>query len=293
MTLLWTKLKQRLYNTKQKIVGQAIYLLHTTHAFKIGLILIIALAGYACNHPQKTENQNVKTSQEKKKKVKTKALTKVKKEKFVSLNDDNLHKVLNDYGSKNPETIVLLKTIKGTMKIKLYENTPLHRANFIRLIKNNFYKETMFYRVVNDFMIQGGDSDDWERQTIKNKMGTYTLPAELRKENIHQKGALSMAREYENNPEKRSVSFEFFFVQGTKYTDGELRGAEQQYGLDIPENHKEIYRTIGGCPHLDGQHTVFGQVIEGLEVIDAIAAVKVDEGDWPIEDIFLDFEIIK
>lgn len=236
------------------------------------------------NHPASTKKKQSKQT--------VKKTTPAKKKKFVSLTDNNLVKELTAYGNENPETLVLLKTRYGNMKIQLYENTPLHRANFIRLVKNNFYKETMFYRVVNDFMIQGGDNDDWERQTIKEKMGTYTIPAEFRKENIHKKGALSMAREYENNPELRSVSFEFFFVQGTKYTDGELRGAEQQYNLKISEPHKEIYRNLGGCPHLDGKHTVFGQVIEGLNVIDTIAAVKVDEGDWPIDDIILDFEII-
>jgi peptidyl-prolyl cis-trans isomerase B (cyclophilin B) len=123
-------------------------------------------------------------------------------------------------------------------------------------------------------------------------MGNYTLPAEFRSENFHKRGALSMAREYDDNPEKRSVPFEFFIVQGTKYTDAELRGAEQTYKLDIPEEHKEIYRTQGGCPHLDGEHTVFGQVIEGFSVIDSIAAVKVDSGDWPINDITISFKIL-
>lgn len=212
---------------------------------------------------------------------------------FVPLTNENLKTELTKFGSENPETLVLMKTPKGNIKIKLYENTPLHRANFIRLIKNDFYKGTMFYRVINHFMIQGGDSDDWERQNIKQKMGSYTLPAEIRKENIHKKGALSMAREYENNPEKRSVSFEFFIVQGTKYTEGELLGAQQQYRLTITAENKIIYKTEGGTPHLDGQHTVFGQVIEGFEVIDTIAATKVDEGNWPIENITLDFEILK
>lgn len=142
-------------------------------------------------------------------------------------------------------------------------------------------------------MIQGGDSDDWERQSIKQKMGNYTLPAEFRAENIHKKGALSMAREYENNPEKRSVPFEFFIIQGTRYTEGELLGAEQQYDIKIAPEFRSVYTQIGGCPHLDGQHTVFGQVIEGLNVIDSIAGVRVDEGDWPIENISIDFQILE
>ncbi|MBI9069530.1 MAG: peptidylprolyl isomerase [Salinivirgaceae bacterium] len=252
------------------------------------LFFILVIATVSCSNPKAEKAENVKSPTLKKSIQKKKS-----KEKFVSLTDDNLLKELSEYDKKNKETLVLLKTSKGIMKIKLYENTPLHRANFIRLIKNNFYQGTMFYRVVNNFMIQGGDSDDRERQAIKDKMGNYTIPAELRKTNIHQKGALSMAREYENNPELRSVSFEFFFVQGTKYTEGELRGAEQQYDLEISDEHKKIYKTQGGCPHLDGKHTVFGQVIEGLNVIDSIAAVNVDEGDWPIENIFLEFQILE
>jgi peptidyl-prolyl cis-trans isomerase B (cyclophilin B) len=249
--------------------------------------MFIGLQG--CNTASNSKDNQTKTS---KQSVVTKQKVKKKQHKIVRLTDKNVEKELLKYGKENKETVVLLKTTKGDMKIRLYKNTPLHRANFIRLIKNDFYKETMFYRVVNHFMIQGGDNDDWSRQSIKNRMGNYTIPAEIRESNIHKKGALSMAREYENNPDKRSVSFEFFIVQGTKYTEGELLGAEQEYNIKISPEHKKIYETIGGTPHLDGQHTVFGQVIEGLDVIDSIASVKVDEGDWPIKDIKIDFEIL-
>ena len=260
---------------------------------KLTLIILLFAVLFSCNSSNKKTTETTIRKYKTTQKIVKKQSAKIKlKKKVIKLNDSNVERELLKYGSENKETLVLLKTPRGNMKIKLYENTPLHRANFIRLIKNNFYKETMFYRVVNDFMIQGGDNDDWERQSIKNKMGNYTIPAEFRKANIHKKGALSMAREYENNPAKRSVSFEFFIVQGSKYTDGELLGSEQQYDLKISPEHKEIYKTIGGTPHLDGKHTVFGQVIEGFDVIDSIAVVKVDEGDWPIEDITLDFQVL-
>lgn len=260
----------------------------------ICLVLVLSVGFSSCNSTTETNAKEEKVIKKKTTTVKTTkpALKKKPAKKVVSLTDENLVKELMAYGKENRETLILLKTKHGDMKIKLYENTPLHRANIIRLIKNNFYKETMFYRVVDDFMIQGGDNDDWERQVIKDKMGRYTIPAEFRSENIHQKGALAMAREYENNPDKRSVSFEWFIVQGTVYTEGEVRGAEQTYDLKISPEHSKIYQTVGGCPHLDGQHTVFGQVIEGLDVIDKIAAVKVDEGDWPIDDITIEFEIL-
>ena len=257
-------------------------------SLQISITLFLLLAGCTQLHSDKPKTLEIQD------KKSEKALpTKVKKAPFISLTETNLEKELLRYGRENKESLVLLKTPKGEMKIKLYDNTPLHRANFVRLIKNNFYKETQFYRVVNNFMIQGGDNDDWSRQGIKNKMGNYTLPAEFRSENIHKKGAMSMAREYENNPNKRSVSFEWFIVQGTKYTDGELLGAEKEYGIKISPEHKEIYKNVGGTPHLDGQHTVFGQVIEGLDVIDSIAAVKVDDGDWPIENITLEFQLLE
>jgi peptidyl-prolyl cis-trans isomerase B (cyclophilin B) len=264
-----------------------------TEAMPIKLIISLSLVMVliaSCQDKEKKETKQSKRELAQKPKPQPKA---VKQKKLIPLTDNNLEAELSAYGKENPETLILLKTPKGNMKIKLYQNTPLHRANFIRLIKNDFYKNTLFYRVMNNFMIQGGDSDDWERQNLKRKMGTYTLPAEFQSENIHKKGAVSMARQYENNPEKRSVPFEFFIVQGTKYTPGELLGAEKEYGIHIAANHKGTYTQIGGCPHLDGQHTVFGQVIEGLGVIDSIAAVRVDEANWPIEDITIGFQILE
>jgi len=258
------------------------------------LLLVFVLIGCSgSDTPNTNETKKLQKNKQKTEKQKSVKKKQFAKKKFVRLSNDNLVKELTAYGNANKESLILMKTPKGNMKIKLYENTPLHRANIIRLIKNNFYKGTMFYRVVDDFMIQGGDSDDWERKSIKDKMGRYTIPAEFRAGNIHKKGALAMAREYKNNPEKRSVPFEFFIVQGTKYNDAQLRGAEIEYGLKISPEHQELYKNPGGCPHLDGQHTVFGQVVEGLEVIDAIAAVKTDEGDWPIENITIGFEIIE
>lgn len=200
---------------------------------------------------------------------------------------------LTKYGRENPERRVKIVTSKGTMVVELYENTPLHRANFIHLIKEHYYDGTEFYRVINNFMIQGGDTDGYERRAVKEKIGKYTLPAEFREDNIHKRGALSMVREYENNPEKRSSPFEFFIVQGTTYTDGELNGTEFNYNVKIGPEARAVYKSVGGCAYLDGQHTVFGEVVEGLEVIDKIAAVKTDNGDWPIEAVTIKMEIVK
>jgi len=257
------------------------------HFCLISIVLLLA----SCNNA-KQDSPIIKENTNKIHTLKTNQKNKQNKP-WVPLTDANLESELTAYGYENPESLILMKTPKGNLKIQLYTNTPLHRANFIRLIKNNFYKGTMFYRVINNFMIQGGDSDNWERQSIKQKMGSYTIPPEIRKENIHKKGALSMARHYEDNPEKRSVAFEFFIVQGLKNTDGELTDVQKQYSITIVAENKEIYKTMGGTPHLDGQHTVFGQVIEGFNVIDSIAASPVDKGNWPIQNITIDFEILK
>jgi peptidyl-prolyl cis-trans isomerase B (cyclophilin B) len=259
----------------------------------ICVILLIVVFSVRCSSPSGSGTSNDKKTVHKKTSlaVKAKKKKKVSQARTVALNNQNVEAELIKFGNGNKETLVLLETKFGNMKIRLYENTPLHRANFIRLAKNKFYDDTEFYRVVNNFIVQGGDNDDWERGPLKDKMGKYTIPAEFRKGNIHKKGAVSMARDYEKNPDKRSSSWDFFIVQGTVYTPGEIRGAEQTYDLDISPEHKKIYMTQGGCPHLDGQHTVFGEVVEGFDVIDKIAAVEVGQGDWPLNRVAMKIRV--
>ena len=246
---------------------------------------------------QQAETALVQTEKPKPKAEKPKQTSTQKKKadkpKMVRLTEDNVVEELTKYGRQNPEKRVRIITSMGTMVVELYDNTPLHRANFIHLIKEHYYDGTEFYRVINNFMIQGGDTDGYERRAVKEKIGKYTLPSEFREENIHKRGALSMVREYENNPEKRSSPFEFFIVQGTTYTDGELNGTEFNYNVKISPEHRAVYKSEGGCAYLDGQHTVFGEVVEGLEVIDKIAAVKTGQGDWPLEAVTIKMEIVK
>lgn len=242
---------------------------------------------------QQAETASAQTEKPKPKTASPKGTKKAAKPKKVRLTEDNVVEELTKYGRENPERRVKIVTSKGTMVVELYENTPLHRANFIHLIKEHYYDGTEFYRVINNFMIQGGDTDGYERRAVKEKIGKYTLPAEFREGNIHKRGALSMVREYENNPEKRSSPFEFFIVQGTTYTDGELNGTEFNYNVKIGPEARAVYKSVGGCAYLDGQHTVFGEVVEGLEVIDRIAAVKTDNGDWPLEAVTIKMEVVK
>jgi peptidyl-prolyl cis-trans isomerase B (cyclophilin B) len=143
----------------------------------------------------------------------------------------------------------------------------------------------VFYRVVPGLVIQGGDSDDTGKRAWKKKIGVYTIPEEMRPAHIHKKGALAMSRYYENNPTKRSSSWDFYIVQGAMPSEAALR--------TIPEANHETYKKVGGTWHLDGQHTVFGEVIDGFDVIDKIAAVRCDSGDWPYTDVVIHMVVNK
>ncbi|MBO7433954.1 MAG: peptidylprolyl isomerase [Salinivirgaceae bacterium] len=267
---------------------------------KVLISTVLAVVLCACGSqpsPQGQQQAETSAQTEKPKTEKPKQASTQKKKadkpKKVRLTEDNVVEELTKYGRQNPEKRVRIITSMGTMVVELYDNTPLHRANFIHLIKEHYYDGTEFYRVINNFMIQGGDTDGYERRAVKEKIGKYTLPPEFREDNIHKRGALSMVREYKDNPEKRSSPFEFFIVQGTVYTEGELNDTEFNYDVKISPEHRAVYKSVGGCAYLDGQHTVFGEVVEGLEVIDKIAAVKTDNGDWPIKPVTIKMEIVK
>jgi peptidylprolyl isomerase len=238
-----------------------------------------------------------------------------------------------------------MKTTLGDIKIKLYDGTPLHRDNFIRLINSGFFEGISFHRVINQFMIQAGDPSTRSLPAtgLADSLRTYTIPAEFNPIYFHKKGALAAAREGNQvNPEMRSSGSQFYIVQGTKYSDEDLNKTELQINSNIkqavfnkllrltsdsvrmsgktitdseiqniasikmfqyltssksyiiPEDQRNIYRTIGGTPRLDGTYTVFGEVIEGLDVVDRIAAVNTDSGDKPLTDIkILKMKIVK
>ncbi len=188
-----------------------------------------------------------------------------KKETIVVTNE-NKRDVLLQYSKQNPDKDVIIKTDFGNIKIKLYDETPLHRANFIKLIKDGYYEDPEFYRVVENFVVQGG---------VLMKKLDYTIPAEFNPKYFHKKGALAMARLDENNPGKESSSTEFYFVHGNKYKDWEYEEEEKNEGLKTSAEQRKIYTTIGGELSLDERYTVFGEIVEGLDVIDKIATVKV------------------
>lgn len=190
---------------------------------------------------------------------------------------------------KEKETMIELKTEFGTMKIKLYNETPKHRDNFIKLAKEGYYDGLLFHRVMKNFMIQGGDPNSRgasESAMLGSGGPGYTIPAEFNSALVHKKGALAAARQGDQvNPKKESSGSQFYIVQGDKQTDGALDNTERQVKIKYTPEQREAYKTIGGTPFLDMNYTVFGEVTEGLEVVDKIAAVQTKPGDRPVKDV--------
>ena len=189
---------------------------------------------------------------------------------------------------------VQISTSKGTCYIRLYNETPLHRDNFIKLAKSGFYNGTLFHRVIKEFMIQGGDPESKNAQP-NSSLGEgdvgYTIPAEFRDSLFHKKGVLAAARD--NNPEKASSGCQFYIVQGKTWTDSLLNVTEtRRLKHKIPEWQREIYKTIGGTPHLDQNYTVFGEVVKGLDMVDNIAGVPTGKNDRPKEDVAMQVSVL-
>jgi len=195
---------------------------------------------------------------------------------------------------KDRKRDVLMQTTMGDMVIRLSDSTPLHRDNFLKLVKVGFYDSLLFHRVIKYFMIQGGDPNSKRAEAGKplgdGSLG-YTVPAEFRKTLFHKKGALAAARMGDNiNPAKESSGSQFYIAQGKIFTDAGLDSVEtfRSNGRKIPAEQREVYKTIGGTPHLDQGYTVYGEVVKGLDVVDKIAAVQTSRGqdrDRPLQDV--------
>jgi cyclophilin family peptidyl-prolyl cis-trans isomerase len=198
---------------------------------------------------------------------------------------------------KKKQTKILITTSYGEMKLVLYNETPKHRDNFINLVKEGFYDSTLFHRVIETFMIQGGDPESKNAKANKmlgNGGPGYTLPAEINPKIIHKRGALSAARMGDNvNPMRESSGSQFYIVQGKKSTQEELEQIGKRNGIVYTEEQIKEYTTNGGTPFLDMNYTVFGELIEGFDVIDKIAVVKKGRADRPKEDIKMTMKIVK
>ncbi len=182
---------------------------------------------------------------------------------FDSITSKNAIDFLIAYGEKHKANKVLLKTRLGNITIQLYNDTPLHRANFIFLTEVGYFNTTCFYRIVPNFIVQGGNSESSKTLRMRNQYQNYTVPAEFRKHRKHKYGALAAARDWENNISKKSTPFEFYFIQNKK-----------------------------GSHHLNGEHTVFGEVISGFNVLNKISLLKAGRDEWPYEDVFIEAEVI-
>lgn len=199
---------------------------------------------------------------------------------------------------KKRGAIVEMETNYGKVRFLLYEETPMHKENFIKLVESEFYNGLLFHRVIKKFMIQGGDPKSREAkpgQILGEGSLDYTIPPEFNPELFHKRGALCAARWGDDvNPKKESSSCQFYIVQGRVFSNEELDRMEANgVGKFSPEQRK-VYTTIGGAPHLDGNYTVFGEVIEGMDVVDKISMVRCDKHDRPEKDVvILSMKVIK
>lgn len=198
---------------------------------------------------------------------------------------------------KVQECLVEIITDYGTMTVQLFDATPQHQDNFIKLAEEGFFDGLLFHRVINGFMIQGGDPNSKDAKP-GDRLGSggpgYTLPAEFNDSLIHVKGALAAARQGDQvNPEKRSSGSQFYIVHGRPIAENQLSMIEAQKDLHYTAEQRDQYTKIGGTPFLDGEYTVFGQVIKGLEVIDKIAQVGTDGTDRPKEDVKMTVKVIR
>ena len=203
--------------------------------------------------------------------------------------------ILTPLSCKEKHTYVLIKTDYGTMKVKLYNDTPKHRDNFIKLVREGFYDSLLFHRVITNFVIQGGDPQS-RNAPFGQRLGMggpgYRIPAEIK--HFHFRGAVAAARQADNvNPKKESSGSQFYIVHGRPVTRQELEQIARAKNIHYTEEDIQRYLKVGGTPHLDGDYTVFGEVVEGLDVIDRIAQIPTDQYKRPIKDVPMVIEIVQ
>ncbi len=216
------------------------------------------------------------------------------------------------YGCEEKIEIVKIKTQFGEIMVYLYDETPNHKANFLKLARNGFFNGTTFHRIIEGFMIQGGDPNSKDNDPMNDGDGgpeftgeagtfpdpvngkTYSIDAEIKPGIYHKRGVIAAARESDDiNPEKRSSGSQFYLVQGRIYTDEELTAYAIKRSLTLNEDQRKLYTTLGGTPHLDGRYTVFGEIVSGYEVVEKIAKQAKDGRDRPITNIEMTVEVLK
>lgn len=190
---------------------------------------------------------------------------------------------------KVKEILIEFETTEGVMLVKLYNQTPLHRDNMVKLVKEGYYDGLLFHRVIKSFMIQGGDPDSKNAkpgQMLGQGGPGYTVPAEIIDSLIHKKGALAAARMGDQvNPTKASSGSQFYIVQGRAFNENELNSMSARSGIKYNDAQKQLYATLGGVPHLDGGYTVFGELVTGFDVLDKIGNTQTGAGDRPVKEM--------
>lgn len=205
---------------------------------------------------------------------------------YPPLTDANCAEFLSTWVNEHPNTqgqLIEVDTKFGRLTLELFDDVPLHAANFRYKISRGYYAPSEFVRVVPEFVVQGGNSEDTRAQEMRWLIGKHTLPSEFKDEYRHFRGALAMGRTYKGNPEKRSASYDFYIVVGRKVGSAELQQIEREKGIKYTEAQKQRYLSEGGTPHLDGEHTVFGRLVSGFDVLDLLSQVPTDESDWPLQ----------
>ena len=219
--------------------------------YKLFLITFYILF-FSCDKNDKKQKKNIELSK------KSEIITEIKKEEKFKLSDENVMEFFLEYDKHNKENLVRIVTDYGNIEIQLFDNTKFHRSNFIYLTKKNYFEDTQFYRVINNFVIQAGNSDNKKISQKRKKIGRYLLPNDLDKGYSHERGMVSMPSSLVDNPYKMASPFEFFIVQSKN-----------------------------GAHHLDGDYTVFGKVMSGMNTVDKIAATPTDNLDWPLQNIYI------
>lgn len=254
------------------------------------LTFILLICFYSCNFvSDKTIEPLV--IQVDSSKIKSETIPAIKEEAEL-INDENVTKKLLEYSKENPETILEIYTTKGKITVKLFEDTPLHRANFVMMAKKGFFEGSVFTRVVKDFMAQGGGTYNEEQVSVKKQIGHYTIPNEITKTHFHKKGALGAARSYLSNPDKRSDPYAFYLVEGTTYSEAALDHYEYEKKYKFSSAQRGYYKSNKGAAHIDSEHTVFGEIIEGYNVVSKLTHVRTDSRDWPHDDILIEKVVV-
>ena len=227
--------------------------------FVLWLVIFLVTLFLGCEDTKKTSDQKVKERpliQKDSSEIQIQST----EDLYPLITNKNVIDFLTEYGASHPETRATITTDHGAITIRLYEDTALHRANFVYLVKQEYFNGTFFHRIVKNFIIQGGNSDDVSTPRKRNKIGRkYLIPAEIKPSRNHRYGTVSGAKDYRENPDNKSAPFEFFIFLGPQTS----------------------------TRHLNGNYTVFGEVIKGMNVVEKIANLPAEDDDWPIQNVYI------